>query len=390
MWIEGNLATSNQGDMIDMFDTELVKNACWEIFDDDAFVAPASVVTNGDFAAGNTGWTVGANWSTASGAAVHSPGSTAALTQTITLKSGYYYTVTFKVTASASTVSLTHANLSGALGAVGAGTWTYTAYSTTTSTILTFTPNTLFNGSVDDVSVVQYCAAGHCKVYHCMGTSGVNCDFYMKAENEHHGFSAIELWQGWDVSTHTGVGQSAKAQDGSALYLFRIWARAGAYKFSLHDNYFWFIDTTYHANFVGRPDLYDNTKNIVLIIHGGITESDPNPASFPQNSSGPGWHFLFDSDGNSKDGQSGYVDTLLNTARWKGIDGKYHVHECPLVCSNNLLVAGVLPGYAFLGMESSGLSNGDLVTIEGVDWFALGGTPAPAGTTFAWGLVRKD
>lgn len=388
MWIEGNLVSSTPGDIVDMFDVELVKNAQWEIFDDDAGCSTTSLVTNGDFSAGNTGWTVGANWSTAGAVATHSPGSTAALSQAITLKSGFYYTVSFTVTATASTVSLTHTSLTGALGAVGAGNYSYVGLASATSVTLTFTPNTLFNGTVDDVSVVQYCAANHSKVYHCQGTSGINCDFYVKVENEHTNFAVIELWEGWDVSTHTGVGSSATVMDGSALYIFKFWIRSGAYKISLHDNSFTFITSNYHGYFVGRPDLYDDTKNVVMIVHGGVTEADPNPLSYWQNSSGAGWHFLFDGDGNNCD--AGYALGSYSTSnqRFKGIDGKYYCFEAPVHSSTTGLVQGVIPGYVYVGNYTNGFLNGDLVTIDGVDWIAIFGTPG--GATAAYGLVRKD
>lgn len=42
-------------------------------------------ITNGDFSGGATGWTVGAGWSIAGGQATHTPGSTATLSQTITI-----------------------------------------------------------------------------------------------------------------------------------------------------------------------------------------------------------------------------------------------------------------------------------------------------------------
>lgn len=46
----------------------------------------ASLITNGDFATGDfTGWTAGANWAVVGNAAVHTPGSTATLSQTVNI-----------------------------------------------------------------------------------------------------------------------------------------------------------------------------------------------------------------------------------------------------------------------------------------------------------------
>lgn len=44
-----------------------------------------TVVSNGDFVSGATGWTAGAGWAVGVGSAVHTPGSTATLSQTITI-----------------------------------------------------------------------------------------------------------------------------------------------------------------------------------------------------------------------------------------------------------------------------------------------------------------
>lgn len=51
----------------------------------DPFGQGYSFVTNGSFASGATGWNLGANWAIAGGKAVHTPGSTATLYQTLTL-----------------------------------------------------------------------------------------------------------------------------------------------------------------------------------------------------------------------------------------------------------------------------------------------------------------
>jgi hypothetical protein len=58
-----------------------------------------NLVSNHDFATNDfTGWTAGANWSAATGAAVHTPGSTEALTQTIAIENGKVYNITITAT----------------------------------------------------------------------------------------------------------------------------------------------------------------------------------------------------------------------------------------------------------------------------------------------------
>lgn len=385
MWLEGNIASSAVGSLIAVLDTELVKNACWEIFDANAWLAPPSVVTNGDFSAGNTGWTVGANWSTASGAAVHTPGSTATMSQSVTIKPNTYYTVTFTVTSAASTVSVTHNNLTGALGAVGAGTWTYVGLSSSISSTVTITPNTLFNGSIDDISIVQY-NNGNCKVYHCSGGSGVNCEFYMLVDDEHLNFAYIELWEGWNAGTHQGIGANIKYSSGGATYTLRINRYAGFYKISLHDNYFTFINKDYSAAFVGRPNLYDDSPNVVMICCDSYAAGRYNHvAQWAGNTEG-GWEFLFDHTGNrGKAISEGGVSTPTYIYS-NGIDNQIHCEEFKVVVDGSKLLIGTLPGIMTIG-PNSGMAYGDNLIIDGVDHFVCAGEPS--GTLY-WAAIRKD
>lgn len=387
-WIEGNFVSSAVGSMITMLDAQLPTNANWEIFDNAAWVAPASLVANGDFALGAASWTVGAGWNCATFKAVHTGGGgVAVLSQAITIKSNYYYTVTFTVGAmTAGTITLTHTNLSGTLGAIAAaGTYTYVGLATSLATTLTFTPTTAFDGSIDDVSVVQYCAAANCKVYHCSGAPGVNCDFYLMVEDEHLNFCVPELWEGWDAGTHAGTGQSVKGWTAAAHFRWNRYA--GFYKLSLHDNYFTFINGDYSGNFCGRPDLYDDTKNIVMIVSDGSAAArDNNLATWPNNSGG-GWAFLFDEAGNIQAGVGPAGLSYTDYYYTKGIDGAYHIVETPVTTGFTKLVVGVLPGVGMVGKVASGLLVGDTVTIAGVDWWAICGEPA--GTLY-WSLIRKD
>lgn len=116
----------------------------------------AETITNGDFAAGDTGWTVGANWATGTGKAVHTAGATAALVSTGTAPVvGKVYRVRFTIS------SRTAGNVSVSLGGIGAPTLelnqAFTLYITPATTVkLTFEPSNDFDGSIDDVSVMSY------------------------------------------------------------------------------------------------------------------------------------------------------------------------------------------------------------------------------------------
>lgn len=59
-----------------------------------------SLVTNGDFAGGSTGWTLGTGWAVTGGAAVHSGATTGSLQQASIFSVGVPYRITFDATIS--------------------------------------------------------------------------------------------------------------------------------------------------------------------------------------------------------------------------------------------------------------------------------------------------
>ena len=124
-------------------------------------------VTNGDFSSGS-GWTLNAGWSVVGGKAVHTPGNTGTLFQTMTLPTppptqNYNYWVGFKVT------NWTTGTITCKLGnAVNGTTYTWKGNDTfiqiyqpkqSGSVDIVFTPSSTFDGEVDDVKVVL--TSGH-------------------------------------------------------------------------------------------------------------------------------------------------------------------------------------------------------------------------------------
>jgi hypothetical protein len=111
---------------------------------------------NGTFATNDfTSWTAGANWSAATGVAVATaPAGT--LTQTIALTTGKTYQVSFTMTLTAGYLTVTFPTMEGSYNFFGSATVYRTfACASTTDYVLTFTPSTLFAGSVDTVSVKE-------------------------------------------------------------------------------------------------------------------------------------------------------------------------------------------------------------------------------------------
>lgn len=112
----------------------------------------SELVSNGDFAAGSTGWTA-TGWTVGSGVATHNTGNTSSLSQTLTGTVGYDYVVTFTISGTPSAGSLTPYIGTGSGVAVSSnGTYSQTITSET-DLVLAFTPTTDFDGTIDDISV---------------------------------------------------------------------------------------------------------------------------------------------------------------------------------------------------------------------------------------------
>jgi trimeric autotransporter adhesin len=115
-----------------------------------------TLISNGNFATNDlTGWTAAAGWSAATGKAVHSAGDTTALVQAVSVTNGSTYQVAVTTSGrSAGTLTVQMGALVEAYDVYLNDTYYKTFTATATASInLIFTPNTDFNGAVDDVSV---------------------------------------------------------------------------------------------------------------------------------------------------------------------------------------------------------------------------------------------
>lgn len=122
----------------------------------DPLTALTNQLTNEDFATGDfTGWTAGANWAVVGNAAVHTPGSTATLKQSVTiapytLPAQYWYRVVI-AGRTAGSVTISFGNFTSQAYDFN-GTITYLSNGTPAgATDFTITPSSDFDGSVDDL-----------------------------------------------------------------------------------------------------------------------------------------------------------------------------------------------------------------------------------------------
>jgi hypothetical protein len=112
------------------------------------------LIVNGDFATDLTGWS-GANWAWSAGTALHTAGSTGALSQASRPAIvGKKYKITYMI--GAMTAGTLIMSFGGVSGAAKSENGTYTEYVIATSTaVIAFTPSTDFNGSLDNISLKE-------------------------------------------------------------------------------------------------------------------------------------------------------------------------------------------------------------------------------------------
>lgn len=114
------------------------------------------LTTNGTFTGSATGWTLGAGWAYGTNDVVHTPGSTATLSQsTVVPTAGQYYQVVVSIsaqTAGALIVELGGGNAT-IDGGDGAGDFSFGGFFTTSAAVLTLTPDTDYDGTISSISV---------------------------------------------------------------------------------------------------------------------------------------------------------------------------------------------------------------------------------------------
>lgn len=120
-----------------------------------------TLLSNGDFASGSTGWTLGSGWTVPAAAAVATAANATALTHTFAPVVGKTYRVKYTITRSAGTVQ---ASMGGVQGTTRSAAGTYVDFLVAASTVaFKFTGGAganAFTGTVDDISIVLVEFAG--------------------------------------------------------------------------------------------------------------------------------------------------------------------------------------------------------------------------------------
>jgi len=360
------------GAMVAEFDEQIVKNSNWSIHDTNPVPADTTdIVVNGNFASGDTGWSVGAGWSTASGKAVHTAGGGVAILRQSSLGVGSQaYTVTFTISNSTSVAnaliftmgSTEPANRQIQCGVNG----TYTLEISSLSVFeMRFVPITGFDGSVDDISIVKVTTAA--RVYKC---STVGSVFYLYMDNNRFSYSIVRVWESWDAGTHTGSGTHSDSviENTFPIQSTSIWTGI-SYVFIINDTRFIYI-TSNMACYVGRLKLFDENINGIALIALSVGLSTSYNAlghGSTRSSSGPIWLYIDLTNHVVRyllcpgtDTTAGIIYAYPRTARG------WIVQESLVYSSTELKLLGTLDGVMSVG-DITVLSN-RTVLVNGVPW----------------------
>jgi len=229
-------------------------------------------------------------------------------------------------------------------------------------------------------SIYDGAAGTNAKVYKCEDAAE-NCLFYVYLGDNQADYSIIQLWQGWNATTHVGVGQSLTTINTYAMWFTK---HAGGYAIALGSHRFIYIDLAqYMAFYIGQPKRYDTTKNIVIAVVNTTSTLHNNPLGFYNSGNTAGWSSLFDEGGNVN-----LLDPFGRLSSYlfiKTIAGTYFVYETPVYNNTTKLELGLLEGVMYLYNADNGLVNNDTITISGQSWIAIGGNESNK----YWSLVKE-
>ena len=227
-------------------------------------------------------------------------------------------------------------------------------------------------------SIFDAAAGTNCKVYRCYDAAE-NVDFYVKVDDNYTGYAVIELWEGWNEGTHTGTGSSLTTCGGYAMQIYRP---IGGWLMSVRNHRFIFINATYCGTYIGQLVRYDTTKNMPVYI-GSQVQTDWNTIVYYDSASLSAWWTLFDEIGSQRLLCSyGYYTSYKFI---KTIAGTMLISETPIFNDTSKLVLGLMEGSMHLYDADNGLANGDIISINGIEWIAIGGLSSPK----YWNLVEK-
>lgn len=233
----------------------------------------------------------------------------------------------------------------------------------------------------DKWSIHDAATGANAKVYKCLD-AGSNVEFYVYVGNNDSGFGVIELWEDWDEVGHAGVGDSLTLINGSPMRINLV--ASGGYGLCVSDHRFIFLDLNgYKGYYCGQTNRFYASKNMPIWI--GNNNGNSNALGYRNATNHGQWAALYDEVAGVGETLNPFLHSVTFQYR-KTIAGSYWVQELPVYVSSTAKHLGILDGVGGYGYtEDNGLNNGDIITISGVEWIALGGPNEDS-----WVFVRKS
>jgi len=231
-------------------------------------------------------------------------------------------------------------------------------------------------------SVYDANAGTNCKVYRNQDSDN-NIDYFVKVDDNYSDHAIIELWEYWDSGTHTGSGLSITMINN---YVVQLWRHTGSWGLAVSDHRFIFVNyPKFQGFYVGMPLRFDTTLNCPILI-ATSSSSWYNPLGYTNSGSNGQWATMQCENGTFSILQSLYYN--FNDRHPKTCAGTYIVYDSPIYSIDTKKLLGKLEGvahYYLCNSQASGMTNGDIIQVGGIEWVLLGG----ATSAKYWCAVKK-
>jgi len=229
-------------------------------------------------------------------------------------------------------------------------------------------------------SVYDASAGTNQKVYRC-NDSDNNSDFYVNVINNQTLYSTIELWEGWNASTHVGEKRSLTAMPTNT---FRVYAARMVHV--VYNDHRVIICTSYGSQqcYIGQLKRADVSRNMpVIIAKSSASTYWHNPLGLYHATTSTMWGILI----NHMGAPGAAINPVFEADSdnyIKTLNGGYNLNETAIVGDNHKLIYGWLDGAINLYNSENYLWDGQIIHAEDGPWLHMEG----AYSTKYHGLVR--
>jgi len=222
-------------------------------------------------------------------------------------------------------------------------------------------------------SVYDASAGTNQKVYRCYD-SGENVDFYVNVLDNQTYYSTLELWEGWDTSTHVGTGDSLTILPTNS---FRSYVGESAYV--IYNDHRVIIASYYgiQACYIGELKRFDTSLCMpILIAKSSASSNWHNPLGLYHSATACLWGALWNHIPTAGVVINPYAQTSSEKF-YQTVNGEYLFWETPILDETSQLLMGRLDGVMHCYSHSPtgfNVREGERVQCDGETWMYWNGT----------------